>query len=216
MDTDKLIDQLSTDLKPVSPLPPPKQRALGFVFVAIFLMILSILLAGGARSDLATLLSRPRFVAENLMMMLAGMLAAYAAFRLSVPDIKIRKPVLVSLLLATGLWMVLGLLCCKDIAASIHQSNAPHVGFHCLRDLTALLILPVLLAIYMMTRAAPVWTGWAGYGTALAVASFAAVGVRILCPNDDPSHLLLWHFLPVLGFSVLGVFIGRIILGKKT
>lgn len=211
MDTDKLIGSLSRDLKPVKPLAPPLRRTAVFTACAM-LAALVLVLAAGAREDAAHVLHSPRFIAENTLMFLSGALAAFAAFHLSVPDTKIRKPVLVALLLATTAWLVLSLSCCGDLQN--HGSHL-HPGFHCLRDLAAIAVLPLVAAFILLNRAAPVWSGWAGYGMVLSVASFAAIGMRFLCEEDSSTHLLLWHYAPVLFLAVIGIFLGKTLVKWK-
>jgi hypothetical protein len=39
--------------------------------------------------------------------------------------------------------------------------------------------------------------------------------MRFACPNEQPAHLLVWHYLPVLAFAIVGVGLGQILLKRK-
>ncbi len=211
MDTDKLIGDLSRDLKPVTVLPPPARRAARFAIFALLIVFLFIVVAG-VREDAAVMMASPRFIFENAAMFFSGVLAAFAAFHLSVPDTRIRKPVLVAILLAVSGWIILALLCCGDLDAG-HGHH--EMGWHCIRDLAALVVAPIVAAFILLGKGAPVWRGWAGFGMLLSVASFCGIGMRFLCPNDNGGHLLLLHYLPVMVISVIGIFMGRFLLHFK-
>jgi hypothetical protein len=211
-ETNDLIDKLSRDLKPVRRIAPFTRRALYFSLAAIALLALSITVAGGPRADAAQLMSQPGFIAEAVLMLAAGAMAALAAFYLDVPDTKVRRPAFLLVGAATLIWGVIAFGCCLGMMHDGMDSamHAAHDSSHaCLKDLLVLAVAPFAAAAFMIWRGAPVWLGWAGYAMALAVASFAALSLRLLCPSDDNAHLLLWHFLPVFLVAILGMFAGR-------
>lgn len=226
-DTDKLIDRLSGDLKPVRPLLPAALRA-GFIcafsLAAVFGGIFAV--SHGLRTDLAIKLTQAHFALQAAALLAAGVLAALAACQLCVPDTKIRWPVRCALGIAGGIWLgVLGAaLTAGSVALVAFLSGGNNLrdfatttagGENCLTDFSLLAALPLAAICFLMTRGAPVWRGLAGFAMTLAVGSFAALGMRLLCPNDDAGHLLAWHFLPVLAFALAGVGLGKILLKKK-
>lgn len=211
-DTDKLIEKLSGDLKPVKPLLPAAVRAgciSAFSLAAVFGGIFAA--ARGMRPDLAQKLSETPFLLETGAMAAAGLSAALAACRLCVPDTKIRASVKAMLGLSVFIWLAL-------IVSALRLGGAgyaiPGEG-DCLSDLSMLMVLPLAGICFLMTRGAPVWRGFAGFAMTLAVGSFAALGMRLLCPNDDAGHLLFWHFLPVMAYALIGVALGKILLKKN-
>lgn len=206
-DTDKLIASLGQDLKPVKPMA-------GALTLALILSTLSLVATFGAiaiftkgiRADWPVMFNE--HVAQTAGIFISGVLAAHAAFKLSVPDTRIRNPVRVVLGLASFIWVLL-------IAGQI-GAEPPEAGYrNCLTDFSLLFVIPFAAGIFMATRAAPVWHGWAGYALALSVGSFAALGMRFACPNEQPAHLLVWHYLPVLAFAIVGVGLGQILLKRK-
>jgi hypothetical protein len=209
-DTPDLIEKLSRDLKPVPPLPRAALRAGLFALAALALGFTVLLFTHAPRPDLAVTLYQPVYIVQGFAMFMAGLLAGFAAFRLSVPDTKVRTPVKAALAAASGAWLVL-------IVSELLQAGfaMPPPAESCLIGLTLAMAAPLVLGIVMVIRSAPVWRGWAGYALVLSVGSFAALAMRFICPNDSPAHLLVWHFLPVAIFAALGIFLGKILLKKN-
>lgn len=207
MDTDKLIAQLGQDLKPVKPMAGALTLSLilsGLSLAATFGAIA--IFTQGIRADWQVMFNE--HVCQTAGIFFSGLLAAYAAFKLSVPDTRIRNPVRIVLGLASFIWVLL-------IAGQM-GAEPPEAGYrNCLTDFSLLFIIPFAAGIFMATRAAPVWYGWAGYALALSVGSFAALGMRFACPNEQLAHLLVWHYLPVLTFAILGIGLGQILLKRK-
>lgn len=223
-DTDELIEKLAKDLKPVRPLLPAPLRAGGVCAICLLAVFGALFaFAHGLRPGLAAKFAQPAFLLETAAMLAAGVAAAFAACTLCVPDTKIRWPARVALGIASGVWLgVLGAALTAGFVSlalflsgghSLRDFGATTAGEgNCLTDLSLLMVMPLAAAFFMMTRGAPVWRGWAGYATVLSAASFAALGMRLLCPSDDAGHLLVWHFLPVAAYALIGVALGKILL----
>ena len=214
MDTSKLIDSLTQDLQPVRPLQAPVTRAIIMSFTALILIVGMLLFLGGPRADWAAVFKTPIFMIGDILMLVAGFISAIAAFTLSVPDTKIRKPVIVLLCAATVIWVGICLYALSSITLPAIQAEIADIGKSsaCLKALIFMSAVPLAISFFLALRAAPVWRGWTGYALTLSMASFGAFGMRFFCPSDSYAHLLLWHFLPVVALSVLGGLLGRIIL----
>jgi hypothetical protein len=208
-DTDQLIDSLSKDLKPVKRLPRAAVRAAvwsAFTLAAICLAVCAF--TGGVREDLSLAAHSHTFCSEALAIFAAGALAAFAAFRLCVPDVKVRPDVRAMVAIASLIWFGL-------IGGQIGKAGlAPPepAGEPCLTDLSLFMAVPLLAVVFMVMRAASVFPALAGYCAVLAAGSFGALGMRFLCSNDLPAHLLAWHFLPVMIFALCGLPLGKILL----
>lgn len=206
-ETSALIDRLGDTLQPVRRLPSVRLRTAALIGAAALAICTALLVTGGRR-DLAEMLKETSFILENLLMTAAAIAAAIAAFHLAIPDTHIRPLTRVLLVLSTGIWFslvghaVYGIMNQAAIAPD-YQNIA------CVKDLALLASLPLLIAFVMLARSAPVWRGWAGYAAVLGVSSASALGMRLLCGNDDHQHLLLWHFIPVIGITLLGLILAR-------
>ncbi|MEZ0261906.1 MAG: NrsF family protein [Alphaproteobacteria bacterium] len=208
-DTDKLISDLTKDLKPVKRLPRVALRAgLWAVFTLGAIAVAICAFTKGPREDLHTAAHNHVFCCETLAILVAGVLATVAAFRLCVPDVKVRGVVQAMTGLATFIWLTL-------IGAQVHRAGLvppEPAGEPCLTDLSLFMAVPLLGAVFMVMRAASVFPALAGYCAVLATGSFGALGMRLLCANDEPAHLLVWHFLPVMIFALCGLPLGKILL----
>lgn len=208
-DTDKLISDLTKDLKPVKPLPRVILRVAMWSAVTLGAICLAICaFTKGFRADLPGILHNHVLCSDTLVIFIAGLLSAFAAFRLCVPDTKVRNDVKAMIALPTLMWFAL-------IGGNAHKSGlaAPEAaGEPCLTDLSFLMAVPLLAVVFMVMRAASVFPALAGYCAVLAASSFGALGMRLLCPHDAPAHLLAWHFLPVMIFALCGLALGKILL----
>ena len=214
MDTNNLIEKLTKDLKPVRALPAPAFRAMGASFIGIIAVIVAVRAFHGPRIDVQAAMQNTDFIVGDLLMLVGGLLAAFAAATLVVPDTRLRYSVSVPLGLSTFIWLALSLhamlhLTMNDMQAALHENNS------CTQGLIFLSLVPIGLSLILALRGAPVWRGLAGYALTLSMTSFAGIGMRFLCPGDAPAHLLVWHFLPVLGLSVVGIALGRIALQRR-
>jgi hypothetical protein len=217
MDTNELVGTLAKDLKPVKPLASPAARALRLSLIAPVLALSLVPTLGGPRADWLEILQNPRALAPDLIILAAGVLAACAAAALAVPDVKIRRGVRILLVLATALWIGV----CAGAAATLSLADVEvewgtlKASASCVRGLVLMTAFPLLIGFVMTLKGAPVWRGWSGYAVTLSMASFGAFAMRFLCPSDAPSHLLLWHFMPVVVVALLGTLLGKAILRFK-
>jgi hypothetical protein len=83
--TDQLIEQLSEELRPVQPLPPPGVRALLWLAVCGALCV-GLILRFGHPAMYLHRFAVPRIAVETIATALTAIAATWAAFELSVPD----------------------------------------------------------------------------------------------------------------------------------
>ena len=216
MDTNDLITSLSNNAAPVRRIGAPLKTTGLMAAVVAALVALVVWLIGGPRPDLMQKLQTLPYLFETGAMLLAGLLSALSAMRLRVPDTKFRLAASLPLGLALSLWTAIILY---DLAIMPHSGVM--MAFHntgvqslCLRNLVLLSLLPLGATVWMMHRAATVRAGYCGFAALLSVASFAALGMRVFCPDDSAAHLLVWHFLPVLALAGLGYLAGRFLFKK--
>lgn len=212
--TAALIGRLTEDLPPVRPLLPPAKRTALWSAVFLAAMLLAAVAVKGFRTDIATVLTAPSFLAETAILLLSGLLCLYAGFRLSVPDIRYGK-----LPFAT-VWLVV-LLALAVNAAFFLLAAPQHLSgefekfglFHpCAVNLLLVTALPALAVFFLVKKSAPLLPLWTGYAVLLAIAAFGAAVMRLVCGADGIAHLLIWHFLPAFGLSFLGLLAGLTLL----
>jgi hypothetical protein len=203
--TPDLIASLAANATPVRRLRPPVMRAACWLLLAdVVLTLLAI--NQGIRPDLVERLREPAFAVSMFAMLLTGVLAAIAAFLVSLPD-------------RSRLWLLLPVP-----ALVVWLSN---IGYQCLVQWVAigpdginlgeaarcfatlvLTSLPLWLAMLVMLRyAAPLRPTAATFMGSLAVAAITATALSLFHTIDATVMILMWNFgTAVLFVGLAGVF----------
>ena len=192
---DRLIHSLAADLQPVRPLPSPGKRAaiwLGFVVVAALVLSLIADLSAFAHRFMAS----PDMWLAMLGSALTAILAAIAAFKLSLPDSPRAWAWLP--LPAAVLWVgASGLGCFRNVV--LPGTHVPPLveTMECLAIIVAL-SLPFSLLIFAMLREAfSLLPGLTAILAGLAVAAASATLLNLFHPFDAAVVDLLVHALAV-------------------
>lgn len=208
--TEALIAQLATE-GPRKTWPHPLKITLWWLaaiacYAAVFLWI------DGIRPDLPDRWKNPAFLTDLLLVMAMGITSLVAASWLALPDVNqqpwVRLLPFIPLLLLGG---ILGYGVATDAATTLIEC-ALSKRFDCVLHLIAVSLLPVALLIVTLRKAAPLHTHWAGGMALLAGTSFSYLLLRLVEAEDDPYHLLMWHFTPALLIMGLGMLLGHALL----
>jgi hypothetical protein len=205
MRTDQLIAELSRDVKPV------RARS------ALWLLMRWLLISGAylalllafyhVRPDLAARLHSPLFALEISSLAGVALASGVSAVALSYPDLR-QKPwqayaplpflALFVGVLATQWWF---------------DSSPPETGtdhtYQCLLCIALFSLAPTLLMLLQQRAQATIHAGWAGAVALLASSSLGALTFRLSEKSDSIPHMILWHYLPLAGFGLIGVALGR-------
>jgi hypothetical protein len=209
--TEDLIQQLAADATPVRRLPPVVVRAVGWlVFAALSLAVVMLLM--GVRRELDGTADRIDFTIEAALLLVTAVSAAIGALLVSIPGADPSGRM-------RWIPIVLGVACVALAAGELVYAavtGAPTgqltFAWHCVYKTTSVAIVPGALLFVMMRRAAPLHAAWAGTLALLATAAIGVLGANIICPNDRPLHMLLWHVLPLMLFAGAGAALGRWLL----
>ena len=202
--TPELIDMLCADAKPVRRLRPPLVRAaLWLLFAGLVLVVLAALL--GTRPDLAERVRQPTFVGALAGALLTGVLAAVAAFYLSLPD-RSRLWLLLPVP-ALLLWIsTIGYGCLTDWISIEPDGVRLGTTLECFATLV-LASLPVSLTMLVMLRhAARLYPTAVAMMGGLASSGIAATALSLFHELDASVMVLLWN----LGAAALIVAFGGI------
>lgn len=203
MKTNDLIGRLSRLEPPKQVLPSYGKRLLKWSIAGLFCTCVGVAVFG-FRSDLHDVAITPGFLIQAALLLIASVLSAFTAFALSVPGTSGRhsgRLVALSLLL-WAIFLVVSLIVSRNFVSG--------VGLFCMRDIFVLGIIPGILLFTMIRAAAPFRSAITGLLTTLSAAGLGALGVQFICKNDNPLHILLWHFIPVLLVGLAGIFLGRV------
>jgi len=200
--TPDLIESLVAGAKPVRRLRPPVLRAMTWLVFAVAIVSL-LAVSHGLRQDIGARLQQPMFVTSIGASVLTAVLAALAAFIVSLPD-RSRLWLLLPLP-ALVLWVsTLGYQCLTDWVSV--QPNGLRLGEAA--DCFATLVLtsiPLWLAMLLMLRyVALLRSAAAAVAASLAVAAVASTALSLFHPLDASAMVLLWN----LGTAALFVGLG--------
>jgi hypothetical protein len=203
---DNLIQNLTSDLKPVRPLPPAGRRALiwlGFVVAAG--LILSLLADRAA--FMHRLMASPDMWMAMLGSTLTAVLAALAAFKLSMPDSSRAWALLP--VPAVILWVAAsGLGCLRHyILPGTHVAPMGET-VECLTIILALSVPFSLLLFAMLREGFSLLPGLTATVAGLAVAAASATLLNLFHPFDAAAVDLLVHAFAVTLVVVAGRFYG--------
>jgi len=206
--TPDLIEALAANLAPVRRLRPPVTRAACWMLlVALLLALLAV--SQGIRPDLTQRSRELTFILGMSGALLTGVLAAVAAFMLSLPDrsrfcLLLPAPALV-------LWLsTIGYQCLTNWVSL--EPNGIHLGetTQCFATLV-LTSLPLSLAMLVMLRyAAPLRPIAVTLTGSLAVAAITATALSLFHELDATVMILMWN----LGTAALFVGLGGALGGK--
>lgn len=205
MQTDQLIAQLSRDAKPVRAL------ASGWLLVRWLIVscaYLAVLLAFyGIRPDLAGRLRSPLFALEILSLAGVALASGLSAVALSYPDL--RQKAWQAYAPLPFLALFAGVLVAEWWVDASPPEMGAHHTYQCLLCITLFSLLPAILMLLQQRAQATIHAGWAGAVALLASSSLGALAFRLSEKSDSIAHMLAWHYLPLIGFGLVGVMLGR-------
>lgn len=211
MPTEDLIQQLTSDLQPVRRLRPVAIRVVGWFVVATASLGLVMILMG-VRRELGDAADRSDFAIEAVLLIVTALSAAVGALLVSIPGAERARlvrwlPIVAGI--ATVLWALGELVMASAMGAPTGRLT---FAWHCVYKTASVAAIPSVVLFVMIRRAAPLHAARAGFLAILATAAVGVLGANIICPNDRPLHMLLWHAAPLMLFAGLGAGLGTWLL----
>ena len=207
-DIDDLIGQLAQEGGAVKPAPHPISLSLKWMALsAAYLLVL--LLVSGVRNELATAFENPWFAIEVALLVAIFITTSVSAALLSFPDMyQMRRAV----------WMpmaVFGVFACVLLMAwraDMPPAPLPVHGIECTLAILMVALMPGAWLLYAMRKLASTHYQSAGSIALLHAFSVGALWLRLQENNDSILHVLQWHYLPMIVFGILGLWVGKLIL----
>lgn len=207
INTPDLIASLAANATPVRRLRPPVMRAACWLLLAAVVLTL-LAVNQGIRPDLVQRLQEPAFAVSMAASLLTGVLAAIAAFLVSLPDrsrlwLLLPVPALI-------LWLSnIGYQCLIQWVAIGPDGMSFGEAARCFATL-ALTSLPLSLAMLLMLRyAAPLRPTAATFMGSLAVAAITATALSLFHVIDASVMILMWNLGTAILFVGLSGVFGR-------
>jgi hypothetical protein len=207
MKTDDLIQRLASELAPVRPLRRPEKRAaVWLVGSALYFGALALVMSGFSlpltRVDTGIL-------ATQLIGLVAGVLAAIAAFASVVPGYS--KHVLTAFVVTLSIWFgVSAIAALRD--GEVQTALAAQQEWSCVAIIIvgALPLVAVLAA--MLKRGAPLNPGRTALLGALAVGLLANFSACLARPHSDVAVALAWHGAAIVLLTLACIAGSRFVL----
>jgi len=203
--TEQLIELLSAQK-------PPAKRAmhplvLWAIWVTGAFAYIALLSSFGVRIDLMQQLRVPVFLAEVLSLAAIIMFTGLAAAFLAYPDMR-QRPQLVWLPLLPLLIFIAVVV--NEYMVMSPEASLPPTAMECTICILLYATVPAAWLIVLLRRHATTRPAVAGALVVAAATSIGALALRLHEQTDSIPHLLTWHYLPMVLFSMVGMQLGRI------
>lgn len=208
---DELIENLSRDLEPVSPVGNINLLAVVWVLFSAAYVVAIIHLVGPVRPGaLSQLVSEPRFLFESLLGVAAIIWVSVAAFRAGIPASLSKTFATVGLVLMT-LWLAQYVIGLFDPA--LEASTLGKRG-HCYFETMVYSLPPILIALFLVRRLYPLHFVRTSMALSLAAGMIPALYMQLACMYE-PLHILGFHILPGLLMVLVGATIAALWRGER-
>lgn len=203
--SERLIDSLTADARPVRRLRPPLVRAALWIAVAVTVVAVTVVVHG-VRPDLLDKAREPLALLEWLAAVATGIGAFLAAFHLSLPDRSSRWAL--AAIVPAAVWLAtLGLGCLADFLADGMAAFAWGTSWSCFRYITEMGLPLTIVVLLALRHAGPVRPVATMLAAGLGAAALSAAGLTLFHGLDAAWLVLIWHglaLLAVIGAASLG------------
>jgi hypothetical protein len=208
--TKKLIAALSKDSRTQK-----KKTSLFTFLLSIFIICLFMIVAMALnilpnhfRADIRDKLHDTRFLLQLSLLFLMGSLSAIAAYTASIPGREIKYPVRI-----LYFSIVLSLILFTIPLFSL-ETLSLHLGFPCLKDVFLFGLAPALIVFLIIRSLAPLNRVRIAILCSLTAFAYGSIGSQLTCSNENALHILVWHFAPIMIFSLIGGLLGSRLFKK--
>lgn len=206
--TEKRIASLVARAERVKPAANPILLWLKWMGVALTYIVLS-LIALGVRPDLMAQLHSGYFIVE--IGLLIGIVAttALSAALLAFPDMYQRSRWVFAPLGVFALFVI-----AIFFAWHADQPPAPPPvhSIECTLTIALLALLPAAWMFAVMRKLASTHRYMSGAVVMLSAFSIGAITLRLSEQTNSIMHVIEWHYLPMIGVAIIGVWLGKVLL----
>jgi len=208
---EKLIHQLTDELKEVTPFNPIK-ATVTWLLMAFTVTSFAFLVIGPFRDgSLHQLTISPQFLSESLFGLLMIILLAYLSFYIAIPSAKKMMTTLVLPLVFLCIWILFYVEGLSHPALEASISNERHA---CWAEVVIVGTALMLVSLLWVKRLYPTMPKRNGMLVGLVSGSVPALLMQFACMYE-PEHILKFHILPGLLVGLFGVAAGMVILKTK-
>ena len=205
---EKHIASLVADAGQLPSAPSPQLLWLKWMGVAVAYIALSLLVLG-VRPDLLAELHSGLFVAEIVMLIAVVATTALSATLLAYPDMYQHRRLVLAPIAMFVLFIGVIVLAWQ---ADNPPAPPPVHSFECSLTIAVLALLPAAWMFYSMRKLASTHRRSAGMVVMLAAFSIGAITLRLSEQTNSILHVIEWHYVPMIGVALLGVWLGKMLL----
>ena len=208
MDTRLFITELATALRPVKQLPYIRIGAEWLVITVIALAGIGALY--GFRPDLATRMANPLFSMELALNAMLIAIAGSTAIACCYPD-RAKAPFLKLTLvaIAIGYSVLIGISVAKEpVQLNDALNHAPH-SIECLLCILSFAAIPALWLFWRLRKLACMRPVLVGAIAVMAAIATGCLGVRLVETGIIPAGFALWHYMPLVLLTTVGLLLGN-------
>jgi len=205
--TEKLIKDIAKRAELITPINPTRRCCIWTILALVIAAVISV--AIGIRHDISDKINSGIFIFEIVTALAAGFLAALVASWLSIPGAKQQKTLI--WLPFIPITMLFGIAGYQIFLMPVHLSDVEE-SVHCAADIIMVAAVPAIALFAMLKLAASTRNVLTSIMAVLSVGAFGYLCSRLICPNDEISHVIMWHYLPTLLIASIGAFVGFRIL----
>lgn len=207
-DIEKLVATLSNDVQAVKPAPHPYLLSLQWIGAAALYLLVTLALTG-LRPDWRESFVEPWFAAEIVALFALFIVSTLGTALLAFPDLH-QKRLLAFAPLVPAILLVAVILA-ADLADT-PPAPLPEHSIECTLSILFTMLFPALWTFYSLRKYASTHYRLAGCIALLSAFSVGALWLRLHEVNDSIVHVVEWHYLPMLGVGLIGLWLGRLLL----
>jgi len=207
-DIEQLIAGLSKDAQAIKPAPRPWLLGLKWLAIAVAYVLVALLFSG-PRPDLILEFHRPWFVAEIALLLGILVSTAFSAAILSFPDLHQQRRAAFA---PVWVFVLFALVLVFSWFADNPPSPLPVHSFECTLSILMLSLLPTAGIFYAMRQFASTHLRLSGIVAGLFAFSTGALWLRLHEQTDSITHLIEWHYLPMIAVAAVGWWLGKKLL----
>jgi hypothetical protein len=199
-----LVRRLAAEVKPTRRLWSVGMR-LG-LWMALEVGVLT-WVATHTSNDFMQKLKQPVYAIEVVFFVAAAVISAALALRSAIPGRALRasEATLAAVLVIAGTLFVAVV---EPMDPTTPLGGFARVGLPCAYSIGIFTALPLLLLWWMVRRGASMSGGLSGLLAGAGASFYSFAMLRLVCPLDEPLHIVTWHLLPAFALTTLSTVAG--------
>ena len=203
MKPDEFISKYSKNLQPVHPIGSIKKNIFIFLIISIISIISYVLI----KSEFLRYIYIPEFLYEDFVVVFILVISLILVLRESTPGFLIKRKYYYLPFGLLGIWLLS--LFARYFLQEDFSQEIKYVYHDCITDTIFMSLASIFTIVFIVNKRVPFRRELIGFWIFLICSSGSALGVSVLCPDERSSHLIVFHFIPVLGMSLAGLLLGK-------